>query len=33
MEDGAALVRFPDGKNRKFKREFARRVPRSRQKM
>jgi hypothetical protein len=32
--DGDALVvSFPDGKNRKFKREFARPISRSRQKM
>jgi hypothetical protein len=31
--DDALVVSFPDGKNRKFKREFARPISRSRQKM
>jgi ATP-dependent DNA helicase RecQ len=33
IDDDALVVSFPDGKNRKFKREFARPIPRSRQKM
>ncbi len=33
IDDDALVVSFPDGKNRKFKREFARPVPRARQKM
>ena len=33
IEDDALVVSFPDGKNRKFKREFARPTSRNRQKM
>ena len=33
IDDDALVVSFPDGKNRKFKREFARRISRPRQKM
>jgi ATP-dependent DNA helicase RecQ len=33
IEDDALVVSFPDGKNRKFKREFARPISRNRQKM
>jgi ATP-dependent DNA helicase RecQ len=33
IDDDALVVSFPDGKNRKFKREFARPISRSRQKM
>lgn len=33
VDDDALVVSFPDGKNRKFKREFARRISRPRQKM
>lgn len=33
IEEDALVVRFPDGQHRKFKRTFARPVPRSRQKM
>ena len=33
IDDDALVVSFPDGKNRKFKREFARPTSRSRQKM
>jgi ATP-dependent DNA helicase RecQ len=33
IEEDALVVRFPDGQQRKFKRTFARPVPRSRQKM
>jgi hypothetical protein len=33
IEEDALVVSFPDGKNRKFKREFARPISRRRQKM